>query len=148
MSALADTASMGGNIGESKDWANSYDEATSRTFDATQILIQAMGNYANVLQTLGYIYAVSDWESGSNRPAPVEPTKFPATWQTCTVPPPSAGGPTSGLFDDLGFALSALSDYGVPIPDGEPTKLQHAADVWNQLASPRGIKNSLRSSPR
>ncbi|MEV6361438.1 polymorphic toxin type 50 domain-containing protein [Nocardia asteroides] len=141
MSALADTGSMGGNIGESKDWATSYDDTVNRTLLATGNLIQAMGNYANILQEIGYIYAVSDWESGSNRPAPVEPSRFPATWQGCTIPPPSAGGPSNGLFDDIGFALSALNDYGVPIPDGEPAKLQIAADVWRFLASDRGVGN-------
>lgn len=141
MAALRGTDAMGGNVGASKDWATSYDKTVTEATTLTQSLIEAMGNYANVLQASGYNYALADHEEGSGRAAPVEPVQFPPAWASCVVPPPSAGGPGSGLFDDVGFAVSALEDFGVSIPDGEPDKLQNAADVWSKFASADGAGN-------
>ncbi|HET6424384.1 hypothetical protein [Nocardia aurea] len=141
MGALIGTGSMGGNVGKSKEWATSYDDTVAEAMRLTQSLIEAMGNYASVLQTYGYTYALADYSKGSGRAEPAEPSPFPAAWVSCVVPPPSAGGPDSGLFDDIGFAVSALEDFGVSIPDGEPDKLQTAADAWAKFASADGAGN-------
>lgn len=141
MSALSDTSAMGGNVGVSKEWAASYDDNVAEAMSLTQLLIEAMGNYANILQAYGYNYAVADHDRGSGRAAPVKSADLPPTWASCLIPPPSAGGPNSGLFDDVGLAVSALENCGVSIPDGEPEKLKIAADAWGKFASTDGAGN-------
>ncbi|MFC4127244.1 hypothetical protein [Nocardia rhizosphaerae] len=107
----------------------------------TELLITAMGNYSNILQELGYNHALADYVAGTGRPEPVKPTQLAPAWTPCLVPPPAAGGPGSGLFDDVGFAVSALEDFGVSMPDGEPDDLQIAADTWEKFGGESGVGN-------
>ncbi|MGY4100762.1 hypothetical protein ACW2Q0_14590 [Nocardia sp. R16R-3T] len=101
----------------------------------TELLVTAMGNYAGILSQLGYNHALADYVAGAGRPEPTKRADLLPVWSVCVTPPPSAGGPGSGLFDDVGFAVSALEDFGVSMPDGEPHHLQTAADAWDKLAS-------------
>lgn len=88
-----------------------------------------------------YNYALADYVTGLGRPEPLQPQPLSPPWSICLLPPPSAGGPGSGLFNDVGFAVSALEDFGVFMPDGEPDDLQTAADVWEEFASASGVGN-------
>lgn len=135
IAALSETANMGGNVGESKAWATSYDSTVTTARSMTELLVTAMGNYAGILNQLGYNHALADYVAGTGRPEPTKPADLLPAWSVCVAPPPSAGGPGSGLFDDVGFAVSALEDFGVSMPDGEPNDLQTAADAWDKLAS-------------
>lgn len=139
--ALSGSASMGGNCGESKTWATSYDASVAEAMSTTELLITAMGNYATILQQLGYNWAVADYEERGGRPEPVAPTPFAPVWMACQAPPPAADGPGSGLFDDVGFAVDALAQFGVEMPDGDPHKLFTAADAWAKFASEEGAGN-------
>ncbi|MFF0544111.1 hypothetical protein ACWEVD_03665 [Nocardia thailandica] len=141
--ALADTANMGGNVGESRSWATSYDSTVATAMNMTELLVTAMGNYAGILNQLGYNHALADYVEGTGRPEPTKPADLSPAWSVCLVPPPSAGGPGSGLFDDVGFAVSALEDFGVSMPDGEPDDLQTAADAWDKLAGTDGGVGNL-----
>ncbi|MFB7877651.1 hypothetical protein ACFC06_20575 [Nocardia sp. NPDC056064] len=141
IAALSGTANMGGNVGESKAWATSYDSTVMTAMSMTELLITAMGNYANILRELGYNHALADYVAGTGRLEPTKPTQLAPAWAPCLVPPPSAGGPGSGLFDDVGFAVSALEDFGVSIPDGEPHDLLTAADTWDKFGSESGVGN-------
>ncbi|MFD3707426.1 hypothetical protein ACFWUP_30190 [Nocardia sp. NPDC058658] len=141
IAALRDTANMGGNVGESKAWATSYDSTVMTAMSMTELLITAMGNYANILRELGYNHALADYVAGTGRPEPTKPTQLAPAWAPCLIPPPSAGGPGSGLFDDVGFAVSALENFGVSMPDGEPHDLQTAADTWDKFGSESGVGN-------
>ncbi|WP_040785567.1 hypothetical protein [Nocardia pneumoniae] len=129
IAALSETANMGGNVGESKAWATSYDSTVTTAMSMTELLVTAMGNYAGILNQLGYNHALADYVAGTGRPAPGQPAQLSPAWSVCLLPPPSAGGPGSGLFDDVGFAVSALEDFGVWMPDGEPDDLQTAAEA-------------------
>lgn len=141
IAALSDTANMGGNVGESKAWAASYDSTVMTAMSMTELLITAMGNYSNILQELGYNHALADYVAGTGRPEPGKPTQLAPAWAPCLVPPPAAGGPGSGLFDDVGFAVSALEEFGVSMPDGEPGDLQTAADTWDKFGGESGVGN-------
>ncbi|MFI6867603.1 hypothetical protein [Nocardia sp. NPDC050406] len=131
MTALSDTKDMGGTVGDCGLWATSYDTTTSEAYGLASSLVQAIDNYAGILQQAGYNYAVADYKPGTGRSEPTAPAELPMAWSTCPIPPPSAGGPGSGLVDD-GFELA--SQAGVPIPDGDPDKLLKAADLWDALA--------------
>ncbi|MBF6138373.1 hypothetical protein IU501_35975 [Nocardia otitidiscaviarum] len=131
MTALSDTKDMGGTVGDCGLWASSYDTTTSEAYGLASSLVQAIDNYAGILQQAGYNYAVADYRPGTGRPEPTAPVQLPMAWSTCPIPPPSAGGPGSGLVDD-GFELA--SQAGIPIPDGDPDKLLKAADLWDALA--------------
>ncbi|MFD8098196.1 hypothetical protein ACFV24_01550 [Nocardia fluminea] len=141
IASLSGLGAMGGNCGESKAWATNYDATVADAMIMTETLISAMGNYASVLQQLGYNYALADYEAGSGRPQPIEPTPLVPAWAACQVLPPAAGGPGSGLFDDVGFAVDALAKFGLEMPDGDPEKLQTAADAWAKFASTSGAAN-------
>ncbi|MFE3546003.1 hypothetical protein ACFXK0_23835 [Nocardia sp. NPDC059177] len=132
MAALSDSGNMGGSVGECKNWAASYDELSTEAYNLASSLIQALDNYAGILQQAGYNYALADYAKGTGRPEPIQPSPFMPAWRTCPVPPPSAGGPGNGLIDD-GFDLAAQA--GVTIPDGDPDKLLAAATTWETLAT-------------
>ncbi len=132
MAALGDTKDMGGSVGECKDWAASYDTNATEAYSLASSLVQALDNYAGILQQAGYNYALADYAKGTGRAEPGQPKAFYPAWSTCPVPPPSAGGPGNGLIDD-GFGLAAIA--GVTIPDGDPDKLLAAAAVWEALAT-------------
>ncbi|WP_454200056.1 polymorphic toxin type 24 domain-containing protein [Nocardia sp. Marseille-Q1738] len=136
MAALSGTKDMGGSVGVCQQWASSYDTTVTDVYNVASSLIQAIDNYAGILQQAGYNYALADHRKGTGRPAPVEPKPLPPAWSTCPIPPPSAGGPGSGLADD-GFELASMA--GVPIPDGDPDKLLAAAEVWDALAKSSGV---------
>ncbi|BDT96263.1 hypothetical protein IFM12275_62390 [Nocardia sputorum] len=131
MGQLSDSREMGGTVGACKEWASSYDATAIDAYVLSSNLVQAIDNYADILQEAGYNYALADYQKGTGRPEPGKPTPLPFAWSTCPQPPPSAGGPGNGLVDD-GFELA--SKAGVPIPDGDPDKLLTAADVWDTLA--------------
>ncbi|MFI9405174.1 hypothetical protein [Nocardia sp. NPDC052316] len=135
IAALRDTGNMGGSVGESKAWATSYDSTVKTAMSMSELLVTAMSNYAGILNELGYNHALADYVEGTGRPEPTKPANLYPAWSSCLVPPPSAGGPGSGLFDDVGFAVSALEEFGVSMPDGEPHDLLTAADSWDKLAS-------------
>jgi hypothetical protein len=131
MGQLSDSREMGGTVGACKEWASSYDTTAIDAYVLSSNLVQAIDNYADILQEAGYNYALADYQKGTGRPEPGKPTPLPFAWSTCPQPPPSAGGPGNGLIDD-GFELAAKA--GVPIPDGDPDKLLIAANVWDTLA--------------
>lgn len=131
MGQLSDSREMGGTVGVCKEWASSYDTTAIDAYVLSSNLVQAIDNYADILQEAGYNYALADYQKGTGRPEPGKPTPLPFAWSTCPQPPPSAGGPGNGLVDD-GFELA--SKAGVPIPDGDPDKLLTAANVWDTLA--------------
>ncbi|WP_157103830.1 ADP-ribosyltransferase [Nocardia harenae] len=131
MGQLSGITEMGGTVGACRDWSSSYDATSIDAYTLSSSLVQAIDNYADILQQAGYNYALADHQKGTGRPEPVKPTAFPFAWSSCPQPPPSAGGPGSGLVDD-GFQLA--SKAGIPIPDGDPDKLLSAAAVWDGLA--------------
>ncbi|MGV9409220.1 WXG100-like domain-containing protein [Nocardia sp. NPDC003693] len=138
MTALSDTVDMGGTVGACGEWAKSYDSVAWDAYSLASSLVQAIDNYAGILQQAGYNYALADYRAGTGRPEPAAPVAFPMAWSTCPIPPPSAGGAGSGLADD-GFELAAAA--GVPIPDGDPDKLIKAAAAWNALATHDSVAN-------
>ncbi|WP_156371317.1 hypothetical protein [Nocardia arizonensis] len=98
-------------------------------------LTRAIDNYAGILQQAGYNYALADYKHGTGRPEPSQPPTLPTAWNSCPLPPASAGGPGSGLVDD---GLNIAAAVGIPIPDGDPDKLIAAADAWEKLAKSGG----------
>ncbi|WP_433725690.1 hypothetical protein ACQP0C_31065 [Nocardia sp. CA-129566] len=96
IAALSETANMGGNVGESKAWATSYDSTVTTARSMTELLVTAMGNYAGILNQLGYNHALADYVAGTGRPEPTKPADLLPAWSVCVAPPPSAGGPGSG----------------------------------------------------
>ncbi|WP_240505175.1 hypothetical protein [Nocardia mangyaensis] len=138
MSALSGTGGMGGTAGVAKEWSASYDAAVLEVESLAKLLVEAMQNYSEVLQQVGYNYALADYEKGTGRPEPAEPVDLGPAWGSCSPPPPSAGGPGSGLSDEIGLAASVLSDFGVAIPDSDPDKLTTSAEVWEKLAGAEG----------
>ncbi|WP_433577756.1 hypothetical protein [Nocardia brasiliensis] len=91
MAALQNTRDMGGSVGECKEWAASYDSTANEAYGLASSLIQALDNYAGILQQAGYNYALADWAKGTGRPEPGQPKTLYPAWSTCPVPPPSAG---------------------------------------------------------
>lgn len=136
MSSLESSSGMGGTVGVCEDWAASYDEAAMDAYLLVGSVTRAIDNYAGILQQAGYNYALADYESGTGRPEPSPPAALPLAWDSCPIPPASAGGPGSGLIDD---GLEIASAVGIPIPDGDPDKLLAAADTWDKLAKSGGI---------
>ncbi|WP_459548329.1 hypothetical protein [Nocardia sp. X0981] len=137
MQAMSGTGAMAGSAGPGKEWATSYNQQVRDTNDLVTQMMLVLDKYARVLNQAGYVYASSDHDPGSGTPAPEKPPDPPLAYASCAIPPPSAGGPGSGLFDD-GLELAHKIGIDLPVPDGDTDKLNTAATVWNALAHAQG----------
>lgn len=140
LQALKGTAAMAGSAGPGKEWATSYDNQVRETNNLVTTLMLALDKYPRVLNQAGYVYASSDHDPKSGTPAPQKPADPPLAYVTCAQPPPSAGGPGSGLIDD-GLELAKKIGVDLPVPDGDTDKLNTAATVWSSLAHTPGATN-------
>lgn len=140
LQALKNTAGMAGSAGPGKEWAISYDNEVRGTNNLVSALMLALDKYARVLNQAGFVYASSDHDPKSEKPAPEKPPDPQLAYVSCALPPPSAGGPGSGLIDD-GIELAKKIGVDLPVPDGDTDKLNTAATVWNSLARAPGSTN-------
>jgi hypothetical protein len=140
LQALKGTAAMAGSAGPGKEWATSYDNQVRETNNLVSTLMLALDKYPRVLNQAGYVYASSDHDPKSGTPAPQKPADPQLAYVSCAQPPPSAGGPGSGLIDD-GLELAKQIGVDLPVPDGDTDKLNTAATVWNSLAHAPGATN-------
>ncbi|WP_063126090.1 hypothetical protein [Nocardia fusca] len=140
LQALKGTAAMAGSAGPGKEWATSYDNQVRETNNLVSTLMLALDKYPRILNQAGYVYASSDHDPKSGTPAPQKPADPQLAYVSCAQPPPSAGGPGSGLIDD-GLELAKQIGVDLPVPDGDTDKLNTAATVWNSLAHAPGATN-------
>ncbi|MEU4314481.1 hypothetical protein [Nocardia sp. NPDC024068] len=140
LQALKNTGDMAGSVGPGKEWAISYDNEVRGTNNLVSALMLALDKYARVLNQAGFVYASSDHDPKSGKPAPEKPPDPQLAYVSCALPPPSAGGPGSGLIDD-GIELAKKIGVDLPVPDGDTDKLNTAATVWNSLARSQGVIN-------
>ncbi|MDE1670155.1 hypothetical protein [Nocardia gipuzkoensis] len=132
--ALSNCSSMAGSYTEAREWADAYDNGAAELLRQTTLIAEAAGNFATVLQTVGYNYAVADFTATINAggPGPEKPASFPPAVYLCRVPLPSSGGPGNGLVSD---SVELIEKIGVTVPDGDTDKLQAVADAWKQIQS-------------
>ena len=129
---LGDTGAMAGTDDTGAAWAASYDQRVSEILSAVNELTQAMENYGGVVIQAGYNHAVAEHNAtpGNTGSAPVKPPE-PASSAGTLSAPPSAGGPGTGLLDNVGL----MHQVGVPVPDGDTDKISTAAAAWDRLAT-------------
>ncbi len=129
---LGDTGSMAGTDQAGTAWATSYDERAAEILGAVNDLTKAMENYGGVIIQAGFNHAVAEHNAtpGNQDPAPTKPPE-PVSSVGVLSTPPSAGGPGSGLLDNVGL----MAQVGVPVPDGDTDKVAKAADAWDRLAT-------------
>ncbi|WP_225727124.1 MULTISPECIES: hypothetical protein [unclassified Nocardia] len=137
MQSFGDTTNMAGSVGDGKKWAESYDQQCKDIYTMSIDMVLALDGYAQVLKQAGYNHALADYDKNSGQPEPAAPNLNPSFTLTpqelaSLLVPPSAGGPGRGLVDD---GLELAVKVGIPIPDGDTTKLSHSGDVWNSLAN-------------
>lgn len=129
---LGDTGSMAGTDEAGTAWATSYDARAAEILGAVNDLTKSMENYGGVVIQAGYNHAIAEHNAapGNQGPAPAKPPE-PVSSAGVLSTPPSAGGPGSGLLDNVGL----LAQVGVPVPDGDTDKVSKAGDVWDRLAT-------------
>ncbi|WP_260761940.1 hypothetical protein [Mycobacterium sp. SMC-4] len=129
---LGETAAMAGTDDTGTAWAASYDQRVAEILSAVNDLTQAMENYGGVVIQAGYNHAVAEHNATPDRGAapPVKPPE-PVSSAGVLAAPPSAGGPGTGLLDNVGL----MQQVGVPVPDGDTDKVSTAADAWDRLAT-------------
>ncbi|MET9287239.1 ADP-ribosyltransferase [Nocardia beijingensis] len=130
--ALSSCSSMAGSYSEAREWADAYDHGSAELLRQTTLIAEAAGNFAAVLQTVGYNYAVADHAANitADGTGPDKPAPFPPPVYLCRVPLPSAGGPGNGLVSD---SVQLIEHIGITVPDGDTDKLQTVADAWKQI---------------
>ncbi|MEU1983468.1 polymorphic toxin type 24 domain-containing protein [Nocardia sp. NPDC019395] len=133
LKALEPTTAMAGSVGPGKDWAISYDKQVRETNSMVTALTMLLDRYTSALNQIGHTYALGDHNPASGTPPPEKPPIPPLAYASCPIPPPSAGGPGSGLIDD-GLDLAKKIGIDLPVPDGDTDKLNTAATTWNALA--------------
>ncbi|WP_141717432.1 hypothetical protein [Nocardia altamirensis] len=97
----------------------------------------ALANYSEIVAELGYSHALADSNPNNDDP----PSPAPQFGASRLSSPPSAGGPGQGLADKIGIGLIEALD--IPVPDGDPDKLDLAITVWNTMATGDVIVNSI-----
>lgn len=129
---LGDNGSMAGTDDAGTAWAASYDLRAAEILGAVNDLTKAMENYGGVVIQAGYNHAIAEHNAtpGNQGPAPAKPPE-PASTAGVLSTPPSAGGPGSGLLDNVGL----MAQVGVPVPDGDTGKVSKAGDAWDRLAT-------------
>lgn len=129
---LGDTGSMAGTDDAGTAWAASYDLRAAEILGAVNDLTKAMENYGGVVIQAGHNHAIAEHNAtpGNQGPAPARPPE-PASTAGVLSTPPSAGGPGSGLLDNVGL----MAQVGVPVPDGDTDKVSKAGDAWDRLAT-------------
>ncbi|WP_433197392.1 hypothetical protein ACQP1G_00900 [Nocardia sp. CA-107356] len=137
MRSFGDTTNMAGSVGDGKKWAESYDQQCKDIYTMSIDMVLALDGYAQVLKQAGYNHALADHDPNSGQLEPTAPNLNPSFTLSpqelvSLLVPPSAGGPGRGLVDD---GLDLAVKVGIPIPDGDTTKLSHSGDVWNNLAT-------------
>ncbi|NKY55958.1 polymorphic toxin type 24 domain-containing protein [Nocardia flavorosea] len=140
LKGLESTNEMAGSAGPGKDWAISYDQQARDTNNLVTALTMLADRYTTALNQIGHIYALGDHDPTTGTPPPAKPPNPPLAFSSCPVPPPSAGGPGSGLVDD-GLDLARKIGIDLPVPDGNTDKLHTAATVWKALAHAPEITN-------
>ncbi|WP_280422672.1 polymorphic toxin type 24 domain-containing protein [Nocardia carnea] len=140
LKGLETTNAMAGSAGPGRDWAVSYDEQVRNTNNLVTALTMLADRYTSALNQIGHTYALGDHNPTSGSPPPAKPPNPPLAFSSCPVPPPSAGGPGSGLVDD-GLDLAKKIGIDLPVPDGDTDKLHTAATVWKTLAAAPEITN-------
>jgi hypothetical protein len=130
--ALSNCSSMAGSYKEAREWADAYDNGAGELLRQTTLIAEAGGNFASVLQTVGYNYAVAEHTATVNAggSGPEKPAPFPPAVYLCRVPLPSAGGPGNGLVSD---SVELIEAIGITVPDGDTDKLRAVADAWKQI---------------
>lgn len=130
--ALGATGSMAGSTDDGKAWAQSYDSRAADVLGAVNDLTKALENYGGVIIQAGYNHAMAEYDANpsQNGTPPVRPAD-PASVAGELSAPPSAGGPGTGLIENIGV----LEHIGIPVPDGDTDKLGKASTAWNQLAT-------------
>lgn len=133
-SSLWECGSMCGSYEEARQWARSYDQRSQELLKLAEDTASAALNYARVIRTCGYNYAVAEHNAttGATGPGPGKPPAVPEAPGSCPTPLPSAGGPGQGLVAD---GLGLVEKIGITVPDGDTTKLQNAANAWAALAA-------------
>ncbi|MFB1295703.1 colicin D domain-containing protein [Mycobacterium sp. pW049] len=129
---LGETGSMAGTDEAGTAWAASYDLRAAEILCAVNDLTKAMENYGGVVIQAGHNHAIAEHNAtpGNRGPAPAIPPE-PASTAGVLSTPPSAGGPGSGLLDNVGL----MAQVGVPVPDGDTDKVSKAGDAWDRLAT-------------
>lgn len=140
MDGLDGTSGMGGSVGDGAIWAKSYDQQARDLWKTSLDMVIALDSYVVVLNQAGYNHAVADHDQSSSVPEPQLPTLDPAcTFSVaqllCTIPS-SAASDGRGLIDD---GLELATKVGIPIPDGDTSKMTQAAEAWSGLATHESV---------
>ena len=135
VASLGETGSMAGSTDDGKAWAQSYDTRAADVLGAVNDLTKALENYGGVIIQAGYNHAMAEYNANpSQKGAPPQRPAEPASAAGALTAPPSAGGPGTGLIENIGV----LEHIGIPVPDGDTGKLDKASTAWNQLATGPG----------
>lgn len=136
VATLGTTGSMAGSTDDGKAWAQSYDSRAADVLGAVNDLTKALENYGGVIIQAGYNHAMAEYNANPSQKGtpPVRPAD-PASVAGELTAPPSAGGPGTGLIENIGV----LEHIGIPVPDGDTDKLDKASTAWNQLVTGPGI---------
>ncbi|MFQ6397073.1 hypothetical protein ACLMAJ_26875 [Nocardia sp. KC 131] len=134
--ALQECGEMCGSYEEARKWAASYDARNEKVLQSVTLIAEAAGNYATILQRVGYNYDLAEHRAtmGAGDPPPV-PTPLPPPAYLCRAPLPSAGG-GGGLLE----ALSLCEKIGITVPDGNATKLTNMANTWHDIATAAAVE--------
>lgn len=135
VATLGETGSMAGSTDDGAAWAQSYDGRVADVLGAVNDLTKALENYGGVIIQAGYNHAMAEYNANPAKtgPPPQRPAE-PASVAGELTAPPSAGGPGTGLVENIGV----LEHIGIPVPDGNTDKLDKASKAWNQLATAPG----------
>ncbi len=144
---LNSCGSMAGDYADVAIWTSTYDSKTTDFLSNAESVINALANFGDVVNAAGYNWDLANHNSNSN-PNKGSPTVRPAQslgrfTAGCASPPPSAKGSNGdGLDTDIPGLLAKI---GIPVPDGDASKLASAATAWRNFGSNEHVSDAGRT---
>ncbi|MBU3060926.1 hypothetical protein KO481_05235 [Nocardia sp. NEAU-G5] len=137
---LINSRNMAGNYDKVRTWSSGYDDNSTDLLDTFTTYVNAMANFADILDVAGHNWAYSNWlaDINPNKGGPPDkPTPSGLQYGDDTPFPSSAFGGNAvgldtkipGLLDKIGFAL----------PNGDTTLLDGAASAWEKFSGHEAI---------
>lgn len=144
---LNSCGSMAGDYADVATWASTYDSKTTDFLSNAESVINALANFGDVVNAAGYNWDLANHNSNSNPnkgAPPVRPAQSLGRFTAgCAAPPPSAKGSNGdGLDTDIPGLLAKI---GIPVPDGDASKLASAATAWRNFGSNEHVSEADRT---
>jgi hypothetical protein len=146
-SSLSSTQGMAGDDPNAEDFAGAYDDSAQQVLDEAAAVVGHLSALDNAIAGTARAYDLAEGAGAGRAGSAISASGSAISADASSVPTALGAGMPGLLGDVAGFVQDALWAAGIQIPNGDPGKLNSAADAWSSLADDvRSVKDSVSSS--